>query len=144
MRIAVTGREGQVVRALMERGADAGHHVMALGRPQLDLSGAAGEIIAALEAVQPEVIVSAAAYTAVDKAEAEPGLARAVNVGGAEAVAQAARLLGIPLIHLSTDYVFDGTKSEPICRGGSTGPTGVYGETKLAGEQAVLCATTTS
>jgi dTDP-4-dehydrorhamnose reductase len=117
-----------------------GHQVIALGRPILDLSADPQAVGAALEAARPEVIVSAAAYTAVDKAESEPQLAAAVNVDGAAAVARAANAMGVPLIHLSTDYVFDGTKSEPYVEEDPTGPTGVYGKTKLAGEQAVLSA----
>jgi dTDP-4-dehydrorhamnose reductase len=140
MRIVVTGRDGQVVRALIERGPALGHEIVALGRPDIDLSGAAGLVARALEAARPEAIVSAAAYTAVDLAETEPDLATAVNVNGAKAVAQAAQALGVPLIHLSTDYVFDGTKGEPYLEDDATGPTGVYGQTKLAGEQAVLAA----
>jgi dTDP-4-dehydrorhamnose reductase len=140
MRIVVTGREGQVVRALIERGASLGHEIVAIGRPDLDLAGDAGPIARALEAARPAAIVSAAAYTAVDQAEAEPDLATAVNVDGAAAVAHAAHALGVPLIHLSTDYVFDGTKRVPYVEDDPTGPTGVYGRSKLAGEQAVLAA----
>jgi len=140
MRIVVTGREGQVVRSLMERGAIAGHDVVSLGRPQLDLAGSAQGIAEALRRAAPDLIVSAAAYTAVDKAEQEPDLARAVNEEGAHAVALAASELGVPLIHLSTDYVFDGAKSAPYVETDDTGPTGVYGATKLAGERAVLAA----
>lgn len=140
MRIVVTGREGQVVRSLVERGAAAGHDIVALGRPQLDLAADAETIIAAIVAAQPEVVVSAAAYTAVDKAEAEPDLAFAINAAGAGAVAAAAARLGVPLIHLSTDYVFDGTKPTAYVEGDATGPTSVYGASKLAGEQAVLAA----
>lgn len=140
MRLLVTGREGQVARSLNERGAQAGHDVLLLGRPELDLTGDQGAIVAAIEAARPDAIVSAAAYTAVDKAEAEPDLAFAINAAGPGAVAQAARRLGVPLIHLSTDYVFDGAKSTPYNEQDATGPTGVYGASKLAGEQAVLAA----
>jgi dTDP-4-dehydrorhamnose reductase len=114
--------------------------VIALGRPQLDLAGDPEAIGAALEAARPEAIVSAAAYTAVDRAELEPEVAVAVNVAGAAAVARAANTLGVPLVHLSTDYVFDGKKAEPYVESDPTHPTGVYGETKLAGELAVLSA----
>lgn len=138
MRIVVTGREGQVVRSLLERGAHAGEEVLALGRPELDLSGEPGAIVRAIEAARPDVLVSAAAYTAVDKAESEPELAFAINERGAGAVARAARLLGVPLVHLSTDYVFDGAKAAPYVEDDATGPTGVYGASKLAGERAVL------
>ncbi|MDQ3144938.1 MAG: dTDP-4-dehydrorhamnose reductase [Pseudomonadota bacterium] len=140
MRIAVTGKDGQVVRSLIERGALEGHEIVPLGRPELDLAGDADAIVAAIEAVRPDAIVSAAAYTAVDKAETERGLAFAVNEAGAAAVASAAHRLGVPLIHLSTDYVFDGAKRAPYAETDETGPTGVYGASKLAGEEAVLAA----
>ncbi|MBJ7442212.1 MAG: dTDP-4-dehydrorhamnose reductase [Sphingopyxis sp.] len=137
MKIAVTGTAGQVVTSLIERGTIAGHNVIAIGRPDLDLADPAS-VVSALEAAAPDVIVSAAAYTAVDKAETESDLAHAVNGAGAGAVAQAARLLDVPLIHISTDYVFDGTLDRPYVESDPTGPTGVYGASKLAGEQAVL------
>lgn len=137
MKIAVTGKSGQVVTALLERGAAAGHEVVALGRPELDLADAAS-VARALQAAEPDVIVSAAAYTAVDRAETERELAHAVNGAGAGAVARAAHLLSVPLVHLSTDYVFDGTLDRPYREDDQTGPTGVYGASKLAGEQAVL------
>lgn len=137
MRIAVTGQAGQVVTSLVERGAVTGHHVIAIGRPQLDLADPAS-VMRALEAAAPDAIVSAAAYTAVDKAESESDLAHAVNGAGAQAVAQAAKTLGVPLVHVSTDYVFDGTLDRPYVESDPTGPTGVYGASKLAGERAVL------
>ncbi|MEN2786379.1 dTDP-4-dehydrorhamnose reductase [Sphingomonas qilianensis] len=140
MRIAVTGREGQVVRALIERGGAAGHVVLPLGRPELDLTSSAAAIHAAIAAVHPDVIVSAAAHTAVDRAESERDLAFSINATGAEAVAQAARSLGVPLVHLSTDYVFDGTKPTPYVESDATGPSGIYGASKLAGEKLVRAA----
>ncbi len=139
MRIAVTGKTGQIVSSLLERGAVAGHEVIALGRPELDLADPAS-IVRALDAVAPDVIVSAAAYTAVDKAESDSALAHAVNDAGAGAVAQAAQRLGVPLVHVSTDYVFDGTLERPYVESDPTEPTGVYGTSKLAGERAVLAA----
>ena len=139
MRIAVTGRTGQVATSLLERGQAAGHEVIALGRPELDLADPAS-VLRALEAVAPDAIVSAAAYTAVDKAEIERELASAINGRGAGAVADAACAIGVPLIHLSTDYVFDGRLDRPYVETDATGPTGVYGASKLAGEQAVLAA----
>ena len=138
MRIAVTGREGQVVRSLVERAAASSFEIIPIGRPELDLAGGAESIAAAIAAVRPDVLVSAAAYTQVDKAESEPELAFAINEHGARAVARAARTLRIPLVHLSTDYVFDGNKSTPYVEEDETAPTGVYGASKLAGEQAVL------
>lgn len=138
MRIVVTGRDGQVARSLVERGSLAGHEIVTIGRPQLDLSGGADTIISAIEAERPDVVVSAAAYTAVDKAEAEPELAFAVNERGARAVAKAANEVGAALVHLSTDYVFDGSKDAPYTETEPPQPLGVYGASKLAGERAVL------
>ena len=138
MRIVVTGREGQVVRSLLERGPVAGHEVIALGRPELDLAGDAAAIVNAVESARVDVIVSAAAYTAVDKAESDSDAAFAVNADGPGAVAKAARKLGVPLIHLSTDYVFDGSKDAPYVEDDMPAPTGVYGASKLAGEEVVL------
>lgn len=137
MKIAVTGTAGQIVTSFIERGTAAGHEVIAIGRPDLDLADPAS-VVRALEGAAPDVIVSAAAYTAVDKAESESDLAHAVNGVGPGAVAQAARSLGVPLIHISTDYVFDGKLNRPYVESDPTGPTGVYGASKLAGEQAVL------
>lgn len=137
LRIAVTGKSGQVVTALIERGAAAGHEIIALGRPELDLTDPT-TVASVLQAVVPDVVVSAAAYTAVDKAEIEADLAHAVNNAGAGAVARAAKALGVPMVHVSTDYVFDGMLDRPYVESDATGPTGVYGASKLAGEQAVL------
>ncbi|PTQ09122.1 dTDP-4-dehydrorhamnose reductase [Sphingomonas oleivorans] len=137
MRIAVTGKSGQVVTSLIARGATHGYEVIALGRPELDLADPAS-VVRAMEAAVPDAVVSAAAYTAVDKAESESDLAHAVNGAGAGAVAEAARALGVPLVHVSTDYVFDGTLHRPYVETDPTGPTGAYGASKLAGERAVL------
>jgi dTDP-4-dehydrorhamnose reductase len=141
MRIVVTGVAGQVARSLVERGMALGHVVLPLGRPHLDLaSGEAEAIRAVLEMTRPEAIVSAAAYTAVDKAESEPELAFAVNAIGAGHVAEAAAALNVPLVQLSTDYVFSGDGSRAWREDDPTGPQGVYGASKLAGERAVLAA----
>lgn len=137
MRIAVTGMAGQVVTSLIERSKAAGHEVVAIGRPNLDLANSTS-VVRALTDAAPDTIVSAAAYTAVDKAETESDLAYAVNGAGAGAVAQAAKALGVPLIHISTDYVFDGALDRSYVESDPTGPTGVYGASKLAGEWAVL------
>lgn len=137
MKIAVTGTKGQVVTSLVERGTAVGHEVIAIGRPDLDLADPAS-VVRTLEAAGPGVIISAAAYTAVDKAESERDLAFAVNGVGPGAVARAAKALGAPLIHISTDYVFDGTLDRPYVESDPTGPTGVYGASKLEGERAVL------
>lgn len=137
MRIAVTGKSGQVVTALLERGPAAGAEIAAIGRPEIDLADSIG-LDAALAAARPDVIVSAAAYTAVDRAESEADLAFAVNRDGAGAVARAARALNVPVIHLSTDYVFNGTKASAWVEDDPVAPLNVYGASKLAGERAVL------
>jgi dTDP-4-dehydrorhamnose reductase len=137
VRIVVTGRHGQVVQSLIER-APEGVEIVPLGRPQLDLAGPRENIVAAVSAALPDVIISAAAYTSVDAAESQPELAFAVNEDGARAVALAAQQCGVPVLHLSTDYVFDGKKTSAYVEDDPTGPSGVYGASKLAGERAVL------
>ena len=142
MKIAVTGGPGQLVLSMAERGALAGHEVIAIGPPALDLSAPEDDAIhaalaAAFDGLRPDAIVNAAAHTAVDKAESERDLAFAINAVGAGAVARAAARLEVPLVHVSTDYVFSGDKAEPYLETDQTGPTGVYGASKLAGEEAV-------
>lgn len=140
MRIAVTGRKGQVVSSLLEKAqARGGFEIVAIGRPELDLARPES-VLPALEAVRPDLIVSAAAYTAVDQAGDEPELAFAVNAKGAGAVSAAAARLGAPMIHLSTDYVFDGFKEAPYTEQDAPAPQNVYGASKLAGERAVAAA----
>jgi dTDP-4-dehydrorhamnose reductase len=137
MKILVTGTAGQVVRSLAERAAQLPDvQLNAIGRPQLDLFDRKS-VIASLLAAKPDVVVSAAAYTAVDRAEDEPEQAFAVNVAGASAVAEAANLIGAPVIHLSTDYVFAGDDPKPYREQAETGPKTVYGMTKREGERAV-------
>lgn len=139
MRIVVTGGpDGQVLLSLAERGGAAGHEIVALGRPELDLLGDVEAIVRAVEETAPDIVVSAAAYTAVDKAESERDLAFAINARGAGAVATAAECLGVPVVHISTDYVFDGSKTTPYVESDTPNPVSVYGASKLAGEQAVL------
>lgn len=141
MRIVVTGVAGQVVQSLVERGMALGNVVLPLGRPHLDLARDDAETVrAAMALAAPDAIVSAAAYTAVDKAEGEPDLAYAVNATGAGNVAAAAASLRVPLVHLSTDYVFSGEGERAWREDDPTGPKGVYGASKLAGEQAVRAA----
>lgn len=140
MRIVFTGREGQVARALRERGPACGAQVIPTGRPELDLS-APETILPVLRACAPEVIVNTAAYTMVDQAEAEPDLAESINGRGASAVAVAAAELSVPIIQISTDYVFDGSLDRPYTETDTVGPTGVYGRSKLSGERGVASAT---
>jgi dTDP-4-dehydrorhamnose reductase len=140
MRIAVTGKQGQVASALIEVGPKLGVEVLPVGRPELDLLSPK-TVLPALANIRPDIIVNAAAYTAVDQAEKEPELAMAVNASGAMAVADTARTLSVPLVHLSTDYVFDGSKSIPYIEQDRVAPANVYGASKLAGERAVTAAT---
>ncbi len=137
MRIAVTGSTGQVVRSLLERGPLQGQEVVSLGRPKLDLSAGAETVVQIITEAAPDIIVSAAAYTNVDKAEADPHCAFLINEKGAASVALAAADLDVPLIHLSTDYVFDGTKTSPYREEDCAAPPSVYGQSKLSGETAV-------
>jgi dTDP-4-dehydrorhamnose reductase len=140
MRIAVIGKQGQVASALIEVGPKLGVEVLPVGRPEVDLLSPE-TAHPALANIQPDIIVNAAAYTAVDQAEKEPEVAMAINADGAMAVANAARTLNVPLVHLSTDYVFDGSKSTPYVEQDPVGPVNVYGASKLAGEHAVAAAT---
>ncbi len=140
MRLLVTGRNGQVATSLAERAAThPGIEVLALGRPELDLESPA-TVEAAIAAARPDLVVNAAAYTAVDKAESDSGRAFAANRDGAAAAARAAARLGVPVIHLSTDYVYPGDKPSPYVESDATGPSSVYGQSKLEGEQAVMAA----
>ena len=135
MRIAVTGLHGQVVSAMIER-APRGVEIIALGRPRLDLT-VRDSVLAALRAARCDVIVNTAAYTEVDRAESEPEVAMRVNGDGAGYVAEIAAELRAPLIHLSTDYVFDGALDRPYREDDATAPTGAYGRSRLAGERKI-------
>lgn len=134
MRILITGADGQLGRELQQVLGD--HSLQLATRPDFDLlSPQVGEQILA---ASPEVIIHAAAYTAVDDAEREPERAMAVNANGTERVARAAAKIGARLIYLSTDYVFDGTKSAPYEEADLPNPLNVYGRSKLEGERRAL------
>ncbi|MDT9599693.1 dTDP-4-dehydrorhamnose reductase [Sphingosinicella rhizophila] len=137
MKILVTGREGQLVRSLIERaGGISGVSLVPFGRPQLDLERT--ESIAPIVAeAAPDVIINAAAFTAVDLAEEQPERAALLNEAAPAALAEAARRIGAPMVHISTDYVFDGASPVPYGEQASPHPLGVYGRTKLAGEDKV-------
>ncbi|GGA82675.1 NAD(P)-dependent oxidoreductase [Nitratireductor aestuarii] len=140
MRILVTGRDGQVARSLVAKAAQkADIEILCIGRPEFDLAQRQTIIDAVAEA-EPDVIVSAAAYTAVDQAEDEPSLAFEINAHGAEAVASAAQRCGVPVVHLSTDYVFSGDSDEPYTEEDEPAPGCVYGRSKLQGEKLVAAA----
>jgi dTDP-4-dehydrorhamnose reductase len=140
MRIAVTGLTGQVSRALQELAASRQDiELVALGRPEMDLTDRVS-VTAAIAAARPNAIINAAAYTAVDKAEDDEAAAQAVNADGAAYVAEAANKIGIPVIQLSTDYVFDGGADRRYVETDYPAPLNAYGRTKLAGERAVAAA----
>lgn len=139
MKLLVTGTSGQLAQSLLEAGIAAGVDVVALRRPQLDLT-VPGTIRTALADVRPDVVVNAAAYTAVDKAEAEEEQALKVNAAGAGEIAAQCDRLGVPIVHLSTDYVFDGAKPAPYVESDAVSPINAYGRSKLAGEMAVAAA----
>jgi dTDP-4-dehydrorhamnose reductase len=113
--------------------------IIAVGRPELDLVDR-GSVFRAVERVRPDLVISAAAYTAVDEAEDHAALAHAVNASGAGWLAQAASECGAPIIHISTDYVFSGNGDAAYVEEDRTGPINVYGRTKLEGEQRVAAA----
>lgn len=140
MRLLITGSQGQVARAFIEAApAQKDIEACAIGRPGLDICNTP-TIERALSDIKPDIVINTAAYTAVDDAEGDEARARALNRDGAGMLASAAAKRGTPIIHLSTDYVFDGTKSAPYVETDATGPTSVYGRTKLEGEQAVAAA----
>jgi len=133
--ILLIGNNGQVGREL-SRTLPALGEVTSLDRQQLDISKPE-EIRRAIRAFRPSLIVNAAAYTAVDKAESEETLARTINADAPAAMAREAKAIGACLVHYSTDYVFDGLKTAPYEVGDPTNPQNVYGRTKLEGEHAV-------
>jgi dTDP-4-dehydrorhamnose reductase len=136
MRIFVAGEHGQVAAALGCACVARGHTVRLAGRATADLIDRA-MLAAALSAFRPDLVVNAAAYTAVDKAEDEAEHAFRLNRDGAKNVAAGAAAARVPLIHLSTDYVYDGAKSSPYVETDAPLPIGVYGASKLAGEAAI-------
>ncbi|MGH9615564.1 MAG: dTDP-4-dehydrorhamnose reductase [Acidobacteriaceae bacterium] len=138
MRILLTGRDGQVGREL-ERSLLPLGEVTATGHDDLDLSSDYA-IRDAVRDLRPHLIVNAAAYTAVDKAESEPDFARRINAEAVATLAAEAKIVGAALIHYSTDYVFDGRKATPYAEDDRTNPLNVYGKSKLGGERALAAA----
>jgi len=134
-KLLLLGKDGQLGWELFRSLASV-FEVVATGREDVDLADV-GRLRACVRRIRPTIIVNAAAYTAVDKAESEPELARAVNAVAPAVLAEESSRLHIPLVHFSTDYVFDGRKSIPYTENDPPNPTSVYGETKLAGEEAV-------
>ena len=133
----ILGSSGQLARAL--RSCESGFEATALGRPVLDLTDPRS-VRDAIAKTAPALVINAAAYTAVDKAEEEPDAAFAVNETGAAAAADAAEKAGAAFVHVSTDYVFDGQLGRPYTEEDAPHPAGVYGKSKYAGETAVAAA----
>ena len=134
MTILVFGKTGQVATELQRLG-----DVLALGRDEADLSRPE-ECAAAIRRIGPKAVINAAAYTGVDKAEVEAGLATTINGAAPGAMAEAAAELGVPFLHISSDYVFNGTGDRPWMPEDVPGPLGAYGRSKLAGETAIHAA----
>ena len=138
MRALITGADGQLARELVST-ASAGVELRSVGRAECDITDS--EIIEKVfKSFRPDIVINTAAYTSVDAAEANRELAFLVNARGAENVAKAAELVGSRLIHISTDYVFDGRRSTPYPPEAPTNPINVYGASKLEGEKLVLAA----
>ena len=135
-KIAVVGASGQVARALSRAAKLAVVPVIAAGRPEADINDLPS-LSAFITSHKPALVINAAAYTAVDKAESDEEAARSANEDGPARLATLCSLIGAPLIHISTDYVFDGKKTSPYVEDDATAPLGVYGATKAAGEEAV-------
>ena len=140
MRLAVTGAAGMLGHRVCARAQQLGHDVACLTRAEVDITDG-DACLRAIEELAPEAIVNCAAYTAVDDAESARDAAMAVNATGAGNVARAAAAAGARVVHVSTDYVFDGTKREPWLESDAVNPQSIYGLTKLRGEEQVADAT---
>ncbi len=136
MRIIIIGTQGQVGWELAQRAPLFGHETLAWDMAELDITDAAA-VDRALTTSGADTVINAAAYTAVDRAEQEPALAFAVNREGPAHLAATCARLNIPLLHISTDYVYDGRKSDPYVETDQTAPLGVYGRSKAEGDAAV-------
>jgi dTDP-4-dehydrorhamnose reductase len=132
----VFGGNGQLGREMVRAAANRHVSLTALDRKHTDITDAAA-VTAAIATYRPTLVVNAAAYTDVDRAESDHAAAAAANADGPAVVARACAVAGVPLLHISTDYVFNGQKSGPYVESDPTAPLGVYGRTKAAGEVAV-------
>ncbi len=139
MKLLCIGHDGQLARALFEQATTLGIDLVARGRPSIDLLSP-DTVERALIEVGPSVVINTAAYTHVDGAEQDAASAYALNQAAAETLAAATANRSIPLIHVSTDYVFDGTSPAPYLETAPAAPSGIYGASKLAGERAVAAA----
>lgn len=138
MKVLIAGSAGQLGRALQATAPQAAQ-ILAPPEAEFDILNEAG-VRATVEASRPDLVINAAAYTAVDKAETDAALAEAVNGTAAGTLAAAAAAVGARFVHVSTDFVFDGRSPDPIQPGAAPAPLGVYGATKLSGERRVTAA----
>ena len=136
MKVLVTGAAGQLGHELVRVFSGAGHEVVATSHATLDIADQTA-VVSAVDAARPDWILHGAAWTAVDACESDPAKAEAVNGGGSRNVVAAAERVGARVLYVSTDYVFDGTKSTPYVETDPTNPQSVYGASKLSGEHAM-------
>jgi dTDP-4-dehydrorhamnose reductase len=136
-KFALVGSNGMLALKVCEQASAAGYEVVGFDLPNFDITNRV-QVLSEMERVQPAIIVNCAAYTNVDGCESQETLATLVNGAGAGNLAHVARALGATLVHISTDYVFDGNKAGPYVEEDTTGPQSAYGRSKLAGEQAIL------
>lgn len=139
-RLLVTGAQGQTGTELTRKGRAAGFEIVDFGRDELNI-GDHRAVAQAIESNRPDAVINAAAYTAVDRAETEPEIAQTANTDGPGNIADVCADAGIPIFHISTDYVFDGRGTRPYLEDDAIAPQGIYGATKAAGEEAVRRAT---
>jgi len=137
MKLLITGAKGQVGSELVEQAIDKGHQIFAYGSKELDISDLE-QLEFRVQQSNPDVVINAAAYTAVDKAETEKQLAYTVNADGSENLAKVCQSQNIPLLHISTDYIYNGEKKSPYNEEDAASPTGVYGASKLEGDQHII------
>ncbi|MEM9014649.1 MAG: dTDP-4-dehydrorhamnose reductase [Pseudomonadota bacterium] len=130
----IFGKSGQVAQCLMQEGPG---DILALGRDDADLT-VSGTAAAAIEKHRPDIVINAAAYTAVDNAEEDENAARSLNADAVAEIARASQAVGATFLHISTDYVFDGTQNEPYTEDHPTNPLNFYGQSKLDGEKAAI------
>ena len=136
MKILVTGKNGQVGRSLMDQGESYGFTMFGMSSAELDITNIRN-VDSVISQIKPDLVINAAAYTAVDKAETDMKTAYAVNETGPKILAAACKKLDIPLFHISTDYVFDGKLEKPYKETDTVNPISVYGRSKLLGELTV-------